>query len=66
MMEIWIFCLCISILFPLGLIYFRMVLIEEDIRQFNELKNVELMMKGIELGIYDDNDNNEEDDEEIQ
>ncbi len=66
MMEIWIFCFCISILFPLGLIYFRLVLIEEDFRQYNELKNVELMMKGIELGIYDDNDNNEEDDEEIQ
>lgn len=66
MTAIWIFCLCISILFPLGLIYHRIAMIEEDFRQYNELKQVELMMKGIELGIYDDNENNEEDDEEVQ
>lgn len=60
MMEIWIFCLCISILFPLGLIYFRMVLIEEDFRQYNELKNVELMMKGLEMGIYEEDNEDEE------
>ena len=60
MMEIWIFCLCISILFPLGLIYFRLILIEEDFRQYNELKNVELMMKGIELGIYEEDNEDEE------
>lgn len=60
MMEIWIFCLCISILFPLGLIYHRIVKIEEDIRQFNELKQVELMMKGLELGIYEEDNEDEE------
>lgn len=62
MMEIWIFCLCISILFPLGLIYHRIVKIEEDFKQFNELKQVELMMKGLELGIYEE----ENEDEEVQ
>ena len=61
-MEIWIFCLCITILFPLGLIYHRIVKIEEDFKQFNELKQVELMMKGMELGIYEE----ENEDEEIQ
>lgn len=60
MMEIWIFCLCISILFPLGLIYFRIVLIEEDLRIHNELKQVELMMKGLELGIYEEDNEDEE------
>ena len=59
MMEIWIFCLCLSILFPLGLIYYRIVKIEEDFRQFNELKQVELMMKGIELGIYEEDNEDE-------
>lgn len=62
MMEIWIICLCITILFPLGLIYHRIVKIEEDFKQFNELKQVELMMKGIELGIYEE----ENEDEEVQ
>ena len=62
MMEIWIFCLCLSILFPLGLIYYRIVKIEEDFRQFNELKQVELMMKGMELGIYEE----ENEDEKVQ
>lgn len=61
-MEIWIFCLCITILFPLGLIYHRIVKIEEDFKQFNELKQVELMMKGMELGIYEE----ENEDEEVQ
>lgn len=61
-MEIWIFCLCISILFPLGLIYFRIVNIEEDFRQYNEMKQVELMMKGLELGIYEE----ENEDEKVQ
>ena len=42
MTEIWIFCLCITILFPLGLIYHRIVKIEEDFKQFNELKQVEV------------------------
>lgn len=60
MMEIWIFCLCITILFPLGLIYHRIVKIEEDFKQFNELKQVELMMKGIELGIYEEEENEDE------
>ena len=60
MMEIWIFCLCLSILFPLGLIYHRIVNIEEDFKQFNELKQVELMMKGMELGIYDEEENEDE------
>ena len=60
MMEIWIFCLCLSILFPLGLIYHRIVKIEEDFKQFNELKQVELMMKGIELGIYEEENEDEE------
>ena len=59
-MEIWIFCLCITILFPLGLIYHRIVKIEEDFKQFNELKQVELMMKGMELGIYDEEENEDE------
>lgn len=59
MMEIWIFCLCISILFPLGLIYYRIAKIEEDFKQFNELKQVELMMKGIELGIYEEENEDE-------
>ena len=59
MMEIWIFCLCLSILFPLGLIYYRIVKIEEDFKQFNELKQVELMMKGIELGIYEEDNEDE-------
>lgn len=62
MTEIWIICLCITILFPLGLIYHRIVKIEEDLKQFNELKQVELMMKGIELGIYEE----ENEDEEVQ
>nr|CAI9749800.1 hypothetical protein WCOTENJF_WCOTENJF_CDS_0006 [uncultured phage] len=62
MTEIWIICLCITILFPLGLIYHRIVKIEEDFKQFNELKQVELMMKGIELGIYEE----ENEDEEVQ
>ena len=62
MMEIWIFCLCLSILFPLGLIYHRIVKIEEDFKQYNELKQVELMMKGMELGIYEE----ENEDEEVQ
>ena len=60
MTEIWIFCLCLSILFPLGLIYHRIVKIEEDFRQFNELKQVELMMKGMELGIYEEDNEDEE------
>ena len=60
MMEIWIFCLCISILFPLGLIYFRIVLIEEELRIHNELKQVELMMKGLEMGIYEEDNEDEE------
>ena len=60
MMEIWIFCLCLSILFPLGLIYHRICKIEEDFRQFNELKQVELMMKGMELGIYEEENEDEE------
>lgn len=60
MMEIWIFCLCLSILFPLGLIYHRIVKIEEDFKQFNELKQVELMMKGMELGIYEEDNEDEE------
>lgn len=60
MMEIWIFCLCISILLPLGLIYHRIVKIEEDFKQFNELKQVELMMKGMELGIYEEDNEDEE------
>ena len=60
MMEIWIFCLCITILFPLGLIYHRIVKIEEDFKQFNELKQVELMMKGMELGIYEEDNEDEE------
>ena len=60
MMEIWIFCLCITILFPLGLIYHRIVKIEEDFKQFNELKQVELMMKGIELGINEEDNEDEE------
>lgn len=60
MMEIWIFCLCLSILFPLGLIYHRIVKIEEDFKQFNELKQVELMMKGMELGIYEEENEDEE------
>ena len=59
-MEIWIFCLCITILFPLGLIYHRIVKIEEDFKQFNELKQVELMMKGMELGIYEEENKDEE------
>lgn len=59
-MEIWIFCLCITILFPLGLIYHRIVKIEEDFKQFNELKQVELMMKGMELGIYEEENEDEE------
>ena len=59
-MEIWIFCLCITILFPLGLIYYRIVKIEEDFKQFNELKQVELMMKGMELGIYEEDNEDEE------
>lgn len=59
MIEIWIFCLCLSILFPLGLIYYRIVKIEEDFKQFNELKQVELMMKGIELGIYEEENEDE-------
>ena len=58
-MEIWIFCLCITILFPLGLIYHRIVKIEEDFKQYNELKQVELMMKGIELGIYEEDNEDE-------
>ena len=58
-MEIWIFCLCITILFPLGLIYHRIVKIEEAFKQFNELKQVELMMKGIELGIYEEDNEDE-------
>lgn len=53
------FCLCLSILFPLGLIYYRIVKIEEDFKQFNELKQVELMMKGIELGIYEEENEDE-------
>ena len=61
-MEIWIFCLCITILFPLGLIYHRIVKIEEDFKHYNELKQVELMMKGMELGIYEE----ENEDEEVQ
>ena len=60
MMEIWIFCLCLSILFPLGLIYHRIVNIEEDFKQFNELKQVELMMKGRELGINEEDNEDEE------
>ena len=59
-MEIWIFCLCLSILFPLGLIYHRIVKIEEDFKHQNELKQVELMMKGIELGIYEEDNEDEE------
>ena len=59
-MEIWIFCLCITILFPLGLIYHRMVKIEEDFRHYNELKQVELMMKGMELGICEEDNEDEE------
>lgn len=59
-MEIWIFCLCITILFPLGLIYHRIVKIEEDFKQFNELKQLELMMKGIELGLYEEENEDEE------
>ena len=59
-MEIWIFCLCITILFPLGLIYHRIVKIEEDFKHFNELKQVELMMKGMELGIYEEENEDEE------
>lgn len=59
-MEIWIFCLCITILFPLGLIYHRIVKIEEDFKQYNELKQVELMMKGMELGIYEEDNEDEE------
>lgn len=59
MTEICIFCLCISILFPLGLIYYRIVKIEEDFKQYNELKQVELMMKGIELGIYEEDNEDE-------
>lgn len=59
MTEIWIFSLCLSILFPLGLIYHRIVKIEEDFKQFNELKQVELMMKGIELGIYEEDNEDE-------
>ena len=62
MTEIWIFCLCITILFPLGLIYHRIVKIEEDFKHHNELKQVELMMKGMELGIYEE----ENEDEEVQ
>ena len=62
MTEIWIFCLCLSILFPFGLIYHRIVKIEEDFKQFNELKQVELMMKGMELGIYEE----ENEDEKVQ
>ena len=58
-MEIWIFCLCLSILFPLGLIYHRIVKIEEDFKHQNELKQVELMMKGIELGIYEEDNEDE-------
>lgn len=60
MTEIWIFCLCLSILFPLGLIYYRIVKIEEDFKHQNELKQVELMMKGIELGIYEEDNEDEE------
>lgn len=60
MTEIWIFCLCISILFPLGLIYNRIVKIEEDFKHYNELKQVELMMKGMELGIYEEDNEDEE------
>lgn len=60
MMEIWIFCLCLSILFPLGLIYYRIVKIEEDFKHYNELKQVELMMKGIELGIFEEDNEDEE------
>lgn len=60
MTEIWIICLCLSILFPLGLIYHRIVKIEEDFKQFNELKQVELMMKGMELGIYEEDNEDEE------
>ena len=59
MTEIWIFCLCLSILFPLGLIYHRIVKIEEDFKHQNELKQVELMMKGIELGIYEEDNEDE-------
>ena len=59
MTEIWIFCLFLSILFPLGLIYHRIVKIEEDFRHYNELKQVELMMKGIELGIYEEDNEDE-------
>lgn len=59
-MEIWIFCLCITILFPLGLIYHRIVKIEEDFKHYNELKQVELMMKGMELGIYEEEENEDE------
>ena len=58
-MEIWIFCLCITILFPLELIYHRIVKIEEDFKHYNELKQVELMMKGIELGIYEEDNEDE-------
>lgn len=60
MMEIWIFCLCLSILFPLGLIYYRIVKIEEDFKHYNELKQVELMMKEIELGIFEEDNEDEE------
>ena len=59
-MEIWIFCLCLSILFPLGVIYHRIVKIEEDFRHYNELKQVELMMKGMELGICEEDNEDEE------
>ena len=59
-MEIWIFCLCLSILFPLGVIYHRIVKIEEDFKQYNELKQVELMMKGIELRLYEEDNEDEE------
>ena len=59
-MAIWIFCLCILVLFPLGLIYYRIDMIEEDFRKFNEIKQVELMMKGMELGIYEEENEDEE------
>lgn len=52
--------MCITILFPLGLIYHRIVKIEEDFKQYNELKQVELMMKGMELGIYEEDNEDEE------
>ena len=60
MTEIWIFCLCLSILFPLGVIYHRIVKIEEDFRHYNELKQVESMMKGMELGICEEDNEDEE------